>query len=158
MAGLTVPLIAAGAVVVGALVGQASAIVSTIITGRRDRTTAREKRCREAYAAFIEATQGILQSVSGLPPFEEGIIEDAADRALGEVAKLQRAWATVEIVGTEAARKKSNGVKDIASRVANLVQYEPAKAGLSSQELVDLTQELRAACDEFVEVARRDLN
>jgi len=62
MADLTVPLVAAGAVVVGALAGQVSTIVGTVITGRRDRTTAQEKRRREAYAAFIDATQGILQA------------------------------------------------------------------------------------------------
>src|SRR6266536_2500957 len=62
MADLTVPPLAAGAVVVGALAGQVSTIVGTVITGRRDRTTAQEKRRREAYAAFIDATQGILQA------------------------------------------------------------------------------------------------
>jgi hypothetical protein len=68
MTDLTVPLIAAGAVVAGALASQVSTVVNAVITGRRDRTTAQERRRREAYAAFIDATQGILQSLSGLPP------------------------------------------------------------------------------------------
>jgi len=158
MTGLTVPLVAAGAVVVGALVGQASSITNTIITGRRDRTTAREERCREAYAVFIDATQGVIQSLSGLPPVQDGLQRDPTDRALGEVARLQRAWATIEIVGTEAARKKSSNVKDIASSVVNLLQYKSATARMGSKELLEHTQALRAACDEFVEVARKDLN
>jgi hypothetical protein len=82
MTDLTVPLIAAGAVIAGALVGQLSAVVGTVITGRRDRTTAKEKRRREAYAAYIDATQGILQALSGLPPIEKSLQSNAAERAL----------------------------------------------------------------------------
>jgi hypothetical protein len=123
MTDLTIPLIAAGALVVGALVGQLPTIVNTLIMGRRDRTTAREKRRRQAYAAFIDATQGILQSLSGLPPIENSLQGNVTDRALGEVAKLQRAWATVVIVGTTAAWEAANTVKDIGS-IANLLHYE----------------------------------
>ena len=63
MGDLAVPLITAAAVIAGAAVGQASTIVNTVVSGRRDRADAREGRRREAYAAFIEATQGILQSL-----------------------------------------------------------------------------------------------
>lgn len=106
--------------VVGAIVGQVSAVVSTVVTGRRDRTGAQEKRRREAYAAFIDATQGILQSVRGLPPIEQTRQGTVTDRTLEEVAKLQRAWATVVIVGTMAAWDASNVVKDAASRIARV--------------------------------------
>ena len=68
MADLTVPLIAAGAVVVGALAGQVSTIVDTVIRGRRDRTTAQEKRRRHAYAIFIDATQTIPQAPADSHP------------------------------------------------------------------------------------------
>jgi SpoVK/Ycf46/Vps4 family AAA+-type ATPase len=159
MSDLSVSLIAGGAVVVGAIVGQVSAVVSTVVTGRRDRTGAQEKRRREAYAAFIDATQGILQSVSGLPPIEQTRQGTVTDRTLEEVAKLQRAWATVVIVGTMAAWDASNVVKDAASRIASVFLYELPDGQRSSREgLADLAAELRTECDKFVEVARRELN
>jgi len=159
MADLTVPLIAAGAVVVGAIASQVSTIVDTVITGRRDRTTAQEKRQREAYAAFIEATQGILQALSGLPPIEKGLQSNAAERALMGVAELQRAWATVVIVGTISAWEASNAVKDTSGRIANLLQSDPPEVTRDSQErLTGYTRELRKKCDEFVIVARKELN
>lgn len=124
MADLGVPLIAAGAVVVGAIIGQIPAIVNTIVTGRRDKATAQEKREREAYAAFIDATQGILQALSGLPPIEESREGTAKGRALEEVAKLQRAWATVVIVGAKPVRDASTVVKNVASRITSLLLNE----------------------------------
>jgi hypothetical protein len=78
--------------------------------------------------------QGILQSLSGLPPIEMSLQSNAKDRALGEVAKLQRTWATVVIVGAIPAWEASNTVKDIAGRVANLLQYEPSEVPQGSQE------------------------
>jgi len=159
MTDLSVPLIAAGAVVVGAIVGQAPAIVNTVVTGRRDRTSAQERRRREAYAAFIDATQGILQSISGLPPIEENRQSTAADSALEEVAKLQRAWATVVIVGTMAAWDASNVVKNVASRIAGVLLSELPDVQRSSLEgLTNWASELRIECDNFVEVARKELN
>jgi hypothetical protein len=130
-----------------------------VITGRRDRTTSQEKRRREAYAAFIDATQGIIQSLSGLPPIDKSLQGNATDRALGEVAKLQRAWATVVIVGTMAAWEASNAVKEIASSIANLLKYELSEVQQGSQErLIGCVHKLRVACDEFVEVVRKELN
>jgi len=159
MTDLSVPLIAAGAVVVGAIVGQVPAIVNTVVTGRRDRTSAQERRRREAYAAFIDATQGILQSISGLPPIEENRQSTAADRALEEVAKLQRAWATVVIVGTMAAWDASNVVKNVASRIAGVLVSELPDVQRSSLEgLTNWASELRIECDKFVDVARKELN
>jgi hypothetical protein len=141
------------------MVGQVSTIVSMVVTGRRDRTSAQEKRRREAYAAFIDATQGILQSVSGLPPIERRRQGTASDRTVEEVAKLQRAWATVVIVGTMAAWDASNVVKNKASHIANLLPYELPDAERDSKEdLADLASALRSACDNFVEVARQELN
>ncbi len=125
MADLTVPLVAAGAVVVGALAGQVSTIVGTVITGRRDRTTAQEKRRREAYAAFIDATQGILQALSGLPPIEKSLQSNAAERALRGVAELQRTWATVVIAGTISAWEASNAVKDTAGSIVSIFHPDP---------------------------------
>jgi hypothetical protein len=159
MTDLSVPLIAAGAVVVGAIVGQLPTSVNTIVTGRRDRTSAQERRRREAYAAFIDATQGILQSLSGLPPIDRSSHDTAADRALEEVAKLQRAWATVVIVGTMTAWDASNVVKNVASRIVIVLQNElPDVQRSSRQGLVDLASQLRTECDKFVEVVRRELN
>jgi hypothetical protein len=130
-----------------------------VITGRRDRTTAREIRCREAYAAFIDATQGIIQSLSGLPPTGKSLQDTTTGRALEEVAKLQRAWATVVIVGTMAARESSGEVKEIASTIANLLQYELSEGQLDSREpMAGCVSALRIACDGFVEVARKEPN
>jgi len=159
MTDLSVPLIAAGAVVAGAIVGQVPAIVNTVITGRRDRTSAREKRRREASAALIDATQGILQSLSGLPPIEQNRQGTATDRTLEEVAKLQRAWATVVIVGTMAASDASNVVKNAASRIATELLYQLPNVQRTSQKGLDgLASELRTQCDKFVDVARKELN
>ena len=159
MADLTVPLIAAGAVVVGALAGQVSTIVDSVITGRRDRTTAQEKRQREAYAAFVDATQSILQALSGLPPIEKSLQSTAAGRALVGVAELQRAWATVVIVGTIPACRASSTVKDTAGHIANLLQSDPSQVSQDSGErLTSYTHELRQRCDEFVIAARKELN
>jgi hypothetical protein len=159
MSDLTVSLIAAGAAVFGAVATQVPTIVNTVITPRRDRTAAQEKRRREAYAAFIDATQGILQSLSGLPPIEESPQGNATNRALEEMAKLQRVWATVVIVGTQDAWDASNKVKDIASHIVNLLQYEMPDAPQVSQEHpTGLVQELRDSCDQFTEVARKELN
>jgi len=133
--------------------------VNTFVRGRRDRTSAQEKRRREAYAAFIDATQGILQSLSGLPPIEQSRQGTAADRTLEEVAKLQRAWATVVIVGTIPAWDASNVVKNAASRIATVLLYELPDVQRAFQEgLADLASELRTQCDKFVEVARKELN
>jgi hypothetical protein len=159
MSDLTVSLITAGAVVAGALAGQLPTIVNMVITGRRDRTTAQEARRREAYAAFIDATQGIIQSLSGLPPLRKSVQETTTGRALEEVAKLQRAWATVVIVGTVAARAASGEVKAIADRIDHLIQYEQPEDQVAARERMSgCVGELRSACDGFVEVARKEFN
>jgi len=159
MADLTVPLIAAGAVVVGALAGQVSTIVGTVIKGRRDRTTAQEERRREAYAAFINATQGILQALSGLPPIEKSLESNAAERALRGFAELQRTWATVVIAGTLSAWEASNAVKDTTGSIVNLLQSDPTEVPRDWPERLTIyTHELRERCDGFVIVAREELN
>jgi hypothetical protein len=63
------------------------------------------------------------------------------------------------IVGTMAAWEASSIVKEIASRIANLLQYELSEGQLDSQERIAArVNELRIACDGFVEVARKELN
>jgi len=75
------------------------------------------------------------------------------------VAELQRAWATVVIVGTIPAWEASNAVKDTSGRIANLLQSDPPEVTRDSQErLTGYTRELRKKCDEFVIVARKELN
>ena len=75
------------------------------------------------------------------------------------MAKLQRAWATVVIVGTIPAWDASNVVKNAASRIATVLLYELADVQRAFQEgLADLASELRTQCDKFVEVARKELN
>ena len=60
---------------VGALAGQVSTIVGTVITGRRDRTTAQEKRRREAYAVKDIAGQIANLLRYELPQMSHGSLE-----------------------------------------------------------------------------------
>jgi hypothetical protein len=93
MTDLAVPLITAAAAPAGAVVGQASTIVNTVVTGRRDRTA------REA--------AGVVKTVVS------GIQSELTEARRSPPERVGRAW--------------------------------PSRA-------------LRDACDDFVEVARKELN